>query len=50
MLPDGLEFFKPGWWLVHLLAFVTVYTWGYRRGRGAERSAQRARDIEQGRL
>ncbi len=49
MLPEGLEFLKPGWWLVHALAFALSYVYGYRRGRGDERREQRARDIEAGR-
>ena len=48
MLPEGLEFFKPGWWLIHVMAVVFVYVWGYRRGRGAEKRARRAREIERG--
>ena len=45
-LPEGLEFLHPGWWLLHVLAVVFVYYYGYRRGRGDERREQRAREIE----
>ena len=47
-LPDGLKFLAVGWWLVHAVAFLLVYQYGYNRGRGAERRAQRARDLERG--
>lgn len=49
MLPEGIEFLKPGWWLIHALAVLFVYAWAYRKGRGDERRSQRARDIEAGR-
>ncbi|MBI1795856.1 MAG: hypothetical protein HYR74_02280 [Candidatus Eisenbacteria bacterium] len=37
VLPEGLQFLKPGWWLLHVLAFALVFVYGYRRGRLAER-------------
>jgi len=40
-LPEGLEFFKPGWWVVHVLAIVLVFSYGYRKGRAYERRARR---------
>jgi hypothetical protein len=46
VLPEGLQFFKPGWWLLHVLAFALVFVYGYRRGRTQERREQRARDKE----
>ena len=49
MLPKGLEFLQAGWWLVHALAILFVYSWAYRRGRAAERRRQRAEEIERGR-
>jgi hypothetical protein len=48
MLPEGLEFLKPGWWVVHSLAILFVYVWAFRRGRAAERRRQRASDLEAG--
>jgi hypothetical protein len=48
MLPEGLEFLKPGWWVIHTMAVLFVYIWGYRRGRGDERRLRRARDMERG--
>jgi hypothetical protein len=47
-LPEGLEFLKPGWWVVHFVAVLFVYYYGFARGRGAERRAQRIREIEKG--
>lgn len=46
VLPPGLGFLGPGWWLLHVLAVVFVFYYGYRKGRGDERRAQRAREIE----
>jgi hypothetical protein len=46
VLPEGLEFLHPGWWLLHVIAVAFVYWYGYRKGRGAERRARRARDLE----
>jgi len=46
VLPEGLGFLKPGWWLLHILAVVFVYYYGYRKGRGEEKRANRAREIE----
>ena len=48
MLPKGLEFLQAGWWVVHAMAILFVYVWGFRRGRAAERREQRAREIERG--
>jgi len=42
-LPDGLKFLHLGWWVVHLLAFALVFSYGFRKGRAEERRAQRAR-------
>ena len=36
-LPDGLRFFTLGWWVIHLIAVVLVFSWGYRKGRRDER-------------
>lgn len=46
VLPKGLQFLQAGWWLIHLVAVVLVYTWAYRKGRGDEKRAQRARELE----
>ena len=42
-LPNGLRFFRLGWWVIHLLAVVLVFSYGYRKGRRDER-----RDRERG--
>jgi hypothetical protein len=44
VLPDGLQFFKPGWWVLHLIAAALVYAYGYRKGRAQERREQRERE------
>ncbi|HTO92667.1 MAG TPA: hypothetical protein VMJ70_16165 [Candidatus Sulfotelmatobacter sp.] len=41
MLPEGLQFLKLGWWAVHAIAISLVFTWGYRKGRQAERRDRR---------
>ena len=46
-LPDGLQFLKFGWWVVHAIAFLLVYQFGFVRGRGAMRREQREREIAQ---
>lgn len=42
-LPDGLKFLALGWWVIHLLAVLLVYTYAYRKGRMDERREQRVR-------
>jgi hypothetical protein len=44
LLPDGLHFLKPGWWLLHALAAALVFAYGYRKGRAQERREQRERE------
>ncbi|MEY4070572.1 MAG: hypothetical protein RL721_1186 [Candidatus Eisenbacteria bacterium] len=44
-LPEGLEFLKSGWWVVHAIAVMLTYQWGYARGRAEARREQRAREI-----
>ena len=44
LLPDGLQFLKPGWWLLHVLAAGLIYVYGYRRGRLQERRERRERE------
>ena len=46
LLPEGLEFLKPGWWLLHVLVVALVFAYGYRRGRAQERRDQRSREKE----
>lgn len=46
VLPEGLGFLKAGWWLIHVIAVVLVYAYGYRKGRRAERQERRARDAQ----
>ena len=48
MLPKGLEFLQAGWWVVHLMAVLLVYSYAYRKGRAAERRAQRVREMGRG--
>jgi len=42
-LPEGLGFLKLGWWAIHVLAVLLVYSYAYRKGRNDERRAQRQR-------
>ena len=44
LLPDGLRFLKPAWWLLHVIAAGLVYAYGYRKGRSQERREQRERE------
>ena len=46
VLPPGIAFLRPGWWLLHALAIVFVFVYAYRKGRGDERRANRARELE----
>jgi len=43
VLPDGLQFFQFGWWVIHAVAIYLVYSYAYRKGRRDER---RTRDEE----
>jgi len=45
-LPDGLQFLKFGWWVVHAIAFLLVYQFGYVKGRGDMRREQRQRELQ----
>jgi len=40
LLPKGLQFLEIGWWVSHALAIWLIYSWGYRRGRRAEKAAR----------
>ncbi len=44
-LPEGLQFLKFGWWVVHTMAFLLVYQYGHARGRGQLRREQRQREL-----
>ena len=44
VLPEGLAFLAPGWWVVHGVAIGLVFVYGYRRGRNAERRERQAAD------
>lgn len=45
VLPEGLEFLKLGWWVVHAIMILLVYQFGYARGRGDLRREQRQREL-----
>jgi len=45
-LPEGLQFLKFGWFVVHAIAFLLVYQFGYVRGRGDFRREQRQRELQ----
>jgi hypothetical protein len=36
-LPEGLQFLKLGWWVIHVVAIYLIYQYAYRRGRRDER-------------
>ena len=44
-LPEGLQFLRFGWWVVHAMAVLLMYQYGYARGRGAFRREQRQREL-----
>jgi hypothetical protein len=46
VLPEGLQFLKPGWWLLHVVAIALVFAYGYRKGRLQERRERRERERE----
>lgn len=48
-LPDGLQFLHLGWWVVHSVAFLLAYQFGFVRGKGEAKREQRQRDIAKGR-
>jgi hypothetical protein len=45
-LPEGLEWLRPGWWVVHTVAVLVVYSFGYQRGRQSVLRQMRGRDAE----
>lgn len=48
-LPEGLQFLKLGWWLIHIVTVWLVFLWGYRKGRVDERRIQREQRPRPGR-
>ena len=48
VLPQGLQFLKPAWWLLHLIAAALIYSYGYRKGRAVERRERKDREREGG--
>lgn len=48
-LPEGIQFLRLGWWVIHAVAVLFVWSWAYRRGRADERRAWLAREMERGR-
>ena len=42
-LPEGIMFFTLGWWVIHLLAVVLVFAFGYRKGRRDEKREGRGK-------
>ena len=47
-LPEGLQFLKFGWWVVHAIAILLVYQFGFVRGRGEAKRELRQRDLAKG--
>jgi len=47
-LPEGLKFLQSGFWLVHAVTVLFVWSWAYRQGSAVERRARRIRELEQG--
>jgi hypothetical protein len=41
VLPEGLQFLKLGWWLIHVLGVLLVWSYAYRKGRIDERKARK---------
>ena len=49
VLPDGIKFMSLGWWIIHALAILLAYQFGFNKGRAAEKKEWRARELEKGR-
>jgi hypothetical protein len=49
VLPDGIKFLSLGWFVLHAIAILLAYQFGYNKGRGDEKREWRAREIEKGR-
>jgi hypothetical protein len=45
-LPKGLQFLQAGWWLIHAIVILLLYSWAYRRGRADEKRDQRKAEKE----
>ena len=48
VLPDGLQFLKPAWWLLHVIVAALIYSYGFRRGRSQERREKKERERREG--
>jgi hypothetical protein len=48
VLPPGLQFLKPAWWLLHVIVAALIYSYGFRKGRAQERSERKTREHERG--
>ena len=48
VLPEGLRFLQAGWWLVHAVTVLFVWSWAYRQGRADERRDQHIRELHRG--
>ena len=44
MLPPGIAFPELGFWVLHVIALVLVFVWGYRKGRADERADRKDGD------
>lgn len=47
VLPEGLEFLKLGWWIIHVLAVMLVWSYAYRKGRLDERKSRSPESVTQ---
>jgi hypothetical protein len=45
VLPEGLEFLKLGWWLIHILAVLLIWSYAYRKGRLDERKERNETEL-----
>lgn len=48
VLPDGIKFLSLGWFVLHALAILLAFQFGYNKGRADEKREWRARQIEKG--
>ncbi len=47
-LPEGLQFLRLGWFVVHAVTILFVYQYGFLKGRAEERKAHVIRQMEKG--